>query len=246
MKLQNPFLPRRILINLAFLVGVATAVGASDKAGTTELRRITEIPGFLVQTGKAQVAVSIEGKHSKWLEEGMTYEGNTIVRIDAAQAVVKIRDSRGDEYSLALNPSRIAGTLGLQPKFANPSQASLLPHVVESERSKGRRRETIIYDTYPPKGTTVRTDDLDWDWINSEQNPMHDRPANPVDPEFLKWPSMSKAEKDAFIELYRQCGYEISVITDNKGVGMISHRLQPKPGGGVTEPKPASPVIPKT
>jgi hypothetical protein len=236
-----------ILLRLAFAIAVYFPAICSGEPEASPAVRITEVPGFLVQRGKASVAVRITGLHSKWLEEGMTYERNTIEVIDVSLALVKIRDPQGVEYVLPLNINTIVGEVGVRAKSDAPKPAILLPHVAESEAQKSRRRETVIYDVYPKKGFKPRVDDLDWDWIKSDQNPMRERPTNPVDREFNKWPSMNQAEKDAFIELYRQCGFEVSVVTDNKGVGMVSHRLQPPAGdAGATENQKPSPKTPKT
>ncbi|MCX6943517.1 MAG: hypothetical protein NT173_01910 [Opitutales bacterium] len=220
-----------------------SAIGQTTRSSTS---RITVVPGFLTQGTKALVAVRIEGLHSKWLGEGMSFEGNTILAIDVPNALVKIRDPLGAEYSLPLNISKIIEAPSIHKKDGSKA-ASLLPHVPESEIQKARRTETVIHDIYPPRGFKPRTDDLDFDWIKSAQNPMRDRPMNPVDREFIKWPSLSQAEKDAFIELYRQCGYGINVSTDNKGVGMLSRRLQPpSENAGSKANKKPSPIIPKT
>ncbi len=211
---------KTFFVALAFLLRLANAQAAPA--------RISSVVGFLIARNQPTVAVKIEGLHSKWLQEGMSYEGNTIVAVDVPNAVVRVRDPSGKEYTLPLNISKIAPAPGLVPAPDGTKVAVALPHVTESKDQVSRRTETVVYDVYPPKGFKPRTDDLDFDWIGSDRNPMRVQPANPNGKDFLKWPTLTQAEKDAFIELYRQCGYDINVVTDNKGVGMLARRINPK------------------
>jgi hypothetical protein len=215
---HSPFSGRRRLPLLA--AGwclAASAVYCGDAADG----RITEVVGLLSSGDTPQVAVKMTGEPSKWLTTGMEYHGNTITDIDLEHDVVKVRSADGAAYTVPLNVAKI----GLGPGNVSGSRraAVRLPSTPPSARTTPS--DTVVFEVFPPKGTKVSVDDLDFAWIDSSANPMREVPVNPVGGEMLKWRTMTPDEKAAFVETYRQCGWAITVHDTNKGVGFTGQKL---------------------
>lgn len=207
------------LLLAAFLLvsPVCTLTGAEPHP-----ERIAGVIGLLSINGSPRVVVQQNGTPSKWLEEGMEYRGNTIVSINLSTNLVTIKGSDGSLYTLPLNTSKIV-VGDAAPGLGRA--AMRMPD--RPRRASSSSGETVVYELYPPKGTPVRVDDLDFAWINSDANPMKNNPINPAGREMLKWREMKPEEKDVFIETYRQCGWAVTVHDTNKGVGFSGTKLSP-------------------
>ncbi len=85
-----------------------------------------------------------------------------------------------------------------------------------------------VYEVFPAPGTIRAVGGLDWNWIQSSSNPMQKLPIIHKGTLTRKWRKMSQQEKADFIEVYRQCGWEITVNDNSVGVG-VNYRKIEKP-----------------
>lgn len=210
----------KILIALLLLSIIPSAFCAVD--------RVKAVKG-IAKTGETDfIAAEMPDGSVKWLRSGIQYRGNKVLNVSIADNRVTFVDAENKEYSLKLDDSVVKFGSTPQDKPQVGSKPVMLPRVPPSEFSKAKSRPTITYDIYPPKGTAVDVSKLDFDWINSDQNPMKSRPIMPNDKEFKQWPDWAKDRKDEFVDLYMQCGWAVEVATDNKGVSINFSRVSAK------------------
>ncbi|MDX2152998.1 MAG: hypothetical protein SFV54_19805 [Bryobacteraceae bacterium] len=175
------------------------------------------------------MSLRVDGVPSRWLQVGDRVGGNVVLEIEAAGGRATLADSDGATYSIILGQGSIgfgrSAGAATAPKLHRLS--SLPPS--EAEMARARATPTIVLDTYPEPARTIRTDDLDFAWIESDANPMKQQPVYPVGGEMLKWPSRTPEQKAEFLDLYRNCGWDMTVVTTNKGVSLRGKRIQRKP-----------------
>ncbi len=202
--------------------------------------RASNLSGIMVERGRSLVMIKVNGTQSRWLSEGEDYAGNKVIKIDAKGSVVEMNDSSGEAYSLRLDSETVL--LGKIESNADSrsirSKQYPAPSVEEIQRA--RAKKGIVLDVYPPLGKARSLEGLDLDWINSDQNPMRDRPLNPDSKKFVHWASMSESEKEEFLELYRQCGWQMTVTTSNKGVALQGVKVGRREGSSAATALPAS------
>jgi len=67
----------------------------------------------------------------------------------------------------------------------------------------------VIYEVYPPANVPRSKEGLDWDWIESDGNPMKTLPIRPSGDGMNDWPKKTPEEKAQIVEMYRQCGWRL-------------------------------------
>jgi hypothetical protein len=188
--------------------------------------RATNLSGLLRIGNLSSASLKINGRPSRWLKEGDAESGNHLIRINVEESLVVLRDPNNQLYELRLDPSTIQLTSpGTGDGQGTHIATKKLTPPAPDELKRALSRETVIYDVYPHPNYKSSIDRLDFEWIDSDANPMRKTPIYPTGKEVLKWRSKSDSEKQELLDLYRTCGWEMTVINSNKGVTMRGRKI---------------------
>ncbi len=149
----------------------------------------------------------------------------------------------GEERVVRLESATV-GRVALQP--APPAE----PRRAEQQRVKLPRpadprgpvppevaRASEIVDVFPAVGHVPSSEGLDWDWIQSDANPMKKMATVPSTAETAHWSKLNAAQRADLVELYRQCGWAITVFVRRNGLVGANIAPIPRPVATGAEPK---------
>lgn len=165
-----------------------------------------EFKAYFVVGEQTFVSLASDGSTGTWRKIGGTYKENEIVRFVEAEHFLILRDPHGEEFALRLAASAIKdsgvsappGVVRFSPSLATPAKAD----------------DALLY---PPKDAPRSKEGLDWDWINSDANPMRYAPVFLRREDKPRWEKFTPQQKAELVEFYRQCGWFITVIGNGGG-----------------------------
>jgi hypothetical protein len=191
---------------------------------------------FALAEGKEFVSLARVGNSGRWIPVGGRFEDYRVGRLDRAGSAVVLLDASGTEHRVALELAVIT-TPAPEVNATNARVRLPMPPVSEARKGPGPAESEIV-DVFPADGTIPSTEGLDWDWINSPDNPMLKMATLPSISETKKWSKFTAAERAELVELYRQCGWAISVFI--KANGRVGARYRKIEQPGVPRPAPSS------
>lgn len=165
------------------------------------------------------------GKDAKWVKVGESFHEYRLVRLDTAADLLYLQGAAQGEIAVKLARARV--------KLGGASQAPVrLPVPRTPSPRSGPVPLNETYSVFPANEIQRSEAGLDWDWIESERNPMRRAPIQPSIAEQEQWPHLSEAEKGELVELYRQCGWHITISHRSSGVGLSYVKIKREQGGG--------------
>lgn len=168
------------------------------------------------------VSVGAQDQQPQWLQVGTIHRANQIVALDLTTQILTVKDPAGDLYQLPLTQlEKIPG--------ASPVDSSTRAKAVPAMRlPKGPPppgyRPTVVHEVYPPEGTPRSKAPLNWEWVDSEANPMRQTPVRFTKSDWEK--CRTDGERNDLIEHYRQHGWEVTVKRTNKSLDIDYIKLR--------------------
>lgn len=215
-----------------FVLLLTSVLAASGADGAWVFR------GFCVLgEGREFVSLADASGGARWIPVGNRVDGHRIARLDRAGGVVTLVAPDGRELAVPLQGATV-GDVKLRP--ATPDEARRaaadtaarvkLPGSAHRGDPTAPLSESEIVDIFPAPGSTPSAEQLDWAWIRSDENPMREMATLPSRAESAKWGRLTAAERADLVELYRQCGWAITVFV--KRNGLVAAAFQPiaRPG----------------
>jgi hypothetical protein len=164
-----------------------------------------------------------------WVSVGGNFMDYQVRSIGDDRDLVTLVDRSGELHEIAIDEVRFGGKA--------PPGVMRLPGVRAASTS-----EEEDHTTYPPKGTPRSEEGLNWEWIYSEANPMPTLRDTVGTLDRESWQAMSDAERADVVELFRQCGYHLTVMVPKTGRGFGREVAEIKPPPDyASRPRPASP-----
>lgn len=220
-------------------------LGAAHGAETTWVFR-----GYFVLGDRSEfVSLQTATDAARWLPVGGRFADHRIVRLDRAAGTVTLETPTGEERIVRLESATV-GRVALRPATpeertraeqqrvrlpppADPRVAVPPPDVV---------RAGEIVDVFPAADQAPSAEGLDWAWIQSAENPMKKMATLPSTAESSQWSKLSAAQRADLVELYRQCGWAITVFVRRNGLVGANIAPIPRPAvpgatAGGAEPK---------
>lgn len=174
----------------------------------------------VVRVGE-EVFVSVQRGETaaRWIRLGGRIEDDVLAAYDPATELLEVVRPDGTRHAVPL-ATAATGRGDRQQGRAVRMEGQPAPtgRAIPPEPLK-------ILETFPSSDAQRESSPLDWEFIRSPENPMRRLPIIPGD-ESLDWISRPEVEKRAFIELYRQHGWKISVIASNHGVSLTYKRIK--------------------
>lgn len=199
--------------------------------------------GYFVLGDRSEfVSLQTATDAARWLPVGARIADHRIVRLDRTAGTVTLETPTGEERIVRLETATV-GRVTLRPATpeertraeqqrvrlsppADPRVAVPPPEVV---------RAGEIVDIFPAADQTPSAEGLDWDWIQSDGNPMRKTATLPSIAESAQWSKLSAAQRADLVELYRQCGWAITVFVRRNG--LVGANIAPIPRPAVTGAK---------
>lgn len=221
-------LVRRLPLVLTTAVLAAAIPGVARGAKESAAAAIEFRGYFQLREGSNFVSLASKDGAAKWVPVGGRWDGHWVREFDRQKQQVTIEGPDGARRILDLAAAQIVrGSDAPQP--AQPAVVRLPAPPGDRGRAKAVVASEVV-SVFPPIGVEPSLEGLDWDWIESDANPMRKMATLPSMEETRKWPSLTPQERDDLIELYRQCGWGLRVyILSNGGTSGDTTRLT-RPG----------------
>jgi len=168
------------------------------------------------------VAVGAHDQQPQWLQVGTMHRANQIVTLDLTTQILTIKDPAGDLYQLPL--TQLEKSPG-GPPLDSSTRAKAGPAVrLPQGAPPPGYKPTVVHEVYPPEGMPRSKALLDWEWVDSEANPMRQTPVPLTMSDWQK--CRTDIERNDLIELYRQHGWEVTVKRTNKSLDIDYRKLR--------------------
>lgn len=217
---------RRLPLFLTTAVLAAAIPGVARGAKESTVAAIEFRGHFSLREGNVFVSLAGKDGAAKWVPVGGRWENVQVRDFDRQKQQVTIEHPDGTRQTLVLATAHIVREKDRPP--AAPPGVVRLPAPTGTGGKATASPEVVA--VFPPLGVEPSLEGLDWDWIESDANPMRKVATLPSMEETRKWPSLTPQERDDLIELYRQCGWGLRVyILSNGGTSGDTKRLT-RPG----------------
>lgn len=168
------------------------------------------------------VSVGAHDQQSQWLQVGTMHRANQIVALDLTTQILAVRDPAGELYQLPL--TQLEKSPG-GPPLDSSNRAKAVPAMrLPRGAPPPGYKPTVVYEVYPPEGTPRSKTPINWEWIDSEANPMRQTPVQFTRSDWEK--CRTDAERNDLIEHYRQHGWEVTVKRTNKSLDIDYKKLR--------------------
>lgn len=210
-----------------FALTCISLIFAPTVAGESQLR----LRGyFALGDGNEYVSLSSRSGDGRWVPIGGRFEQFKLAQFDRAAGVLTLVSDSGEKRVISLEaaPVRVAGN-SVRPAI-DGAKVRFSPTGTAVPESRTLPREFEVVDVFPPEGGIPSAEGLDWEWIRSEANPMRNQATLPSLDESRKWANLTPAQKQDLVELYRQCGWALTVYVRRKGLVAAKFAAIPRPG----------------
>lgn len=228
-----------------FLLGSVIAgllLGAVSGAAPQQGARGWVLSGFF-SLGERRDYVSLappSGGAARWWPIGASVEGWRLVAFDRQRGQLTLENAAGERLAIPLRAETV-GQVALRP-LTEMERGHAARERVRLPRPSGPqvasspelRRSAEIVDVFPALDSAPSADGLDWEWIESEDNPMRRVATLPSTAESAHWAKLSPAARADLVELYRQCGWAIRVFVRGNGLVAASISRLERPTGNRT------------
>lgn len=210
-------------MKIATALAWIAALGATGAALAAE--PVWVFRGYFVLGERSEfVSLQTATDAPRWLPVGARFAEHRIVRLDRTAGAVVLETPTGEERVVPL-ASATVGQVALRPAAPAERPAADRARVKLSPPSASRgpvppevARAGEVVDVFPPVGQVPSAEGLDWDWIQSDDNPMRKAPTLPSIAESSQWAKLTAAQRADLVELYRQCGWALTVYVRRNGL----------------------------
>lgn len=193
------------------LIVAAWALGITAQA---QLR----FGGFFVVNSEEFVALSEADGRIAWVKVGEMFGDYRVRKLDRS----------ADTLYVTLGQEKLVVPMSKQKVLKEESKPALVRLPDSPGKPTASVKSSKVISRFPASDLGERsTEGLNWDWINSDKNPMRKLPIQPSISEQDAWPNLSESAKEDLVELYRQHGWHITVELNEAGVGVRYRKATP-------------------